>query len=259
MTWWQAVCLGGVQGLTEFLPISSSGHLILISRLFHIAGHSLAFDVFLHAGTLLAVLAAFRRTFRELVRRPFSRPVGLLLVSTAPTVAVGVLFEDAFAQMFHGGATLGLEFIVTGLLIWFAEARQRETAPGGREITYRGAWWIGVAQGAAIMPALSRSALTLCTALSLGVDRKTAVEYSFVLSAPVILGAVLWESRSQALSGGAGLPLWCGCAASAVTGYLAIRLMLRWVRQRRLGVFAWYTLLLGLAIVAGQILVHRFF
>lgn len=265
MEWGQGLLLGSVQGLTEFLPVSSSGHLLLMSRVFGIAAHSLAFDVFLHFGTLAAVVFAYRRTLWRLVRRPWNRLALLLLLGTAPAVLAGVALEEEFTRVFHSGATLGIEFVLTGLLLLWAEAKRADEVgrdPGaggaGQPITGRRALWIGCAQAAAIMPALSRSGLTMATALALGVSREQAVDFSFLLSIPAIAGATLLELRKLP-PGGLSPALWTGMLASAVTGYGAILLVTRFVRRGKLNVFGYYTLAVGLAVIVDQFVTHRAF
>lgn len=267
MDWRQGLLLGAVQGLTEFLPVSSSGHLLLVSRIFGIAAHSLALDVFLHAGTLAAVMFAYRRTLWRLVRRPRDRLARFLLIGTAPAVLAGVVLEEEFARVFHSGATLGIEFVLTGLLLLWAEAKRLDDpsdashpamAVAGQRLTGRRALWIGCAQGAAIMPALSRSGLTMAAALALGVSREEAVDFSFLLSVPAIAGATLWEARKLPLSG-ISPSLWIGMLASAVTGYVAIRFVTHWVRRGKLNVFGYYTVAVGLLVMLDQVVTHTVF
>ncbi len=257
----QGLFLGAVQGLTEFLPVSSSGHLLLVSRIFGIADHSLTFDVFLHAGTLIAVVFAYWRTLWRLARQPRDRLVRLLFIGTAPAVLAGAVLEEEFARVFHSGATLGIEFVITGLLLLWAEARRVDGALAdfpGRSLTGGRALWIGCAQGAAIMPALSRSGLTMATALALGIKREEAVDFSFLLSVPAIAGATLWEARKLSLAA-VSPALLAGMLASAATGYLAIRFLTRWIRRGKLNVFGYYTIAVGLFVMLDQIVAHRVF
>ncbi|MHB1630277.1 MAG: undecaprenyl-diphosphate phosphatase [Bacilli bacterium] len=260
MTVTQAMILGALQGLTEFLPISSSGHLVLAQKMMHLTGNSLSFDVFLHFGTLLAVLFAFRSDIAALLARPRTRLLWLLIVSTLPTVAIGLLLERTIELIFRSGATLGIEFVITGLLLLYVEAT---AAPGrlqAQDISYRRALLIGIAQGAAILPALSRSGLTLCAALGAGVERQEAVRYSFLLSIPVILGATAMELKNVGPLPWAGsLPLVCAMVASALTGYATIRYLLRFIKHRSLRPFGYYAIALGLLVIGDQWFMHRFF
>jgi len=261
MTVWQAILLGLVQGCTEFLPISSSGHLVLIDHLMHISTNALALDTMLHLGTLVAVILAYRRELTELIRQPFGKLAQLLVVATIPTVIIGLLFEKTFERIFHSGATIGAEFVFTGALLLYTELRsQHSEGRKSHSLRFRSAFLIGLAQGAAIMPALSRSGLTLCAAIEQGVERTEAVRFSFLLSIPVILGATLLQSKEW-LSTGAGMPssLWWGLGASMLSGYLAIRLFTRFIAHHRLHVFGIYTMALGCLILVDQLVTHHWF
>lgn len=265
MAIWQALLMGLVQGCTEFLPVSSSGHLVLLDHFLHVSGQALALDTMLHVGTLLAVVIVYRKDLIDLVKHPFSRNARLLLAATVPTVIIGLSFENAFEAIFHSGATIGAEFVFTGALILYTElqASRQRLMGGGKPVaalTYRGAVWVGLAQGAAIMPALSRSGLTLCATLGQGVKRTEAVRFSFLLSIPVILGGALVQGKEWLATGGGFPPaLWWGMAASAASGYIAIRVFTRFIARRRLNLFGYYTLTLGLLIIFDQVVTHRFF
>ncbi len=260
MTIWQAIVLGAIQGLTEFLPVSSSGHLVLMDKLLYLKGNSLTLDVFLHTGTLMAVVSYYFREILALLRRPFSKLGLRLLVSTMPTVIIALLFEKTFEQIFHSGATLGIEFVITGVLLLYVESRLDQRGIPKEKISMSGAFFIGLAQGAAILPALSRSALTLCTALGFGMKRDDAVKYSFLLSVPIVFGATIFEVKDiGATSFAMGGTLWLALAASACTGYLAIFGMTKLIKTMSLRPFGYYTLLVGLFVMMDQALFHRFF
>lgn len=260
MTVIQATILGALQGVTEFLPISSSGHLVLAQKMMHVPGNSLSFDIFLHFGTLLAVLFAFRRDISALFKKPRDRLLRVLLVSTLPTVAIGLVFERTIELVFHSGATLGIEFVITGLLLLYVEATSVPGRLQARDISYRRAFWIGMAQGAAILPALSRSGLTLCASLGAGVERQEAVRYSFLLSIPIILGATVVQLKNIGpFSSSASLPFLCGMIASALTGYAAIRYLLRFIKRGSLRPFGYYVIALGMLVISDQWFTHRFF
>jgi undecaprenyl-diphosphatase len=257
----EGIFLGLVQGVTEFLPISSSGHLVLFQRLFGVEEGAMTFDILLHFGTLLAVFAVYWRDLLDLVRNPFGKLGRLLLVGTIPTVAIGLLFEDLFDRVFASGETLGVEFVITGLVIWWAHAA-RTGHKGEREMTYLDAALVGTLQGAAILPALSRSGLTICGALFRGLDREFAAKYSFLMSVPVILGANLLEAK-ELLKGGSTVQLGMveilGTLAAAVSGYVAIRYMIRLIVTKGLRMFAWYVWALGALILFDQWVTQRWF
>ncbi len=261
MTLFHALLLGSIQGITEFLPISSSGHLVLIQHLLHLNEDSLSFDIFLHFGTLIAVIVALRRELFTLLCHPTDRFVHLLVISTIPTVLIGLLFKKTFELIFHSGATLGIEFVITGTLLLYVETLTQRNQPLlAREMNYRSAFWIGMAQGAAILPALSRSGLTLCTALGMGIERSDAVRYSFLLSVPIILGATIFELKDAPSTLSTINPtLFVGMSASALTGYIAIRFLLKVIERVSLRPFGYYTLVLGGLIIADQLIFHTLF
>ncbi len=278
MTSIQAIILGITQGLTEFLPISSSGHLVVLERLFHIKSN-LSFDVLLHLGTLLALLLYFRAAVSELLRHPTSPLMRRLIAGSIPTFVIGYVFEDAVASAFSNGVTLGLEFVITGVLLLFSESltARKEVLPRTRSlrrsatnspsattlheslVSYRQAVWMGVAQGAAVFPALSRSGLTISAGLGLGLTREAAVRFSFLLSIPAIAGATAYELVKAPLHVQLSGTLFAGLLASAVVGYLAIRFMMNYVRRASLRGFGYYAAVLGVLIITDQLFFHRFF
>ncbi|MHB1421122.1 MAG: undecaprenyl-diphosphate phosphatase [Bacillota bacterium] len=257
----QAIILGIVQGLTEFLPVSSSGHLVLFQKLFHLTSSSLAFDVVVHFGTLVAVLIYFWSDIVGILRKPFCRLTALLIAGSIPTAIIGFAFSDFFEKAFQTGKTLGIEFIATGLLLWFAENVRsgRKKLP---QTTIPDALVIGTMQGIAILPAISRSGLTIAGSLFRGLDRRFAARFSFLLSIPAILGATALEGKSLVESGLANEPvtaLALGTLAAAISGYLAIGYMLKILERGSLKVFSYYVFILGTIVILDQLLFHIFF
>jgi undecaprenyl-diphosphatase len=263
MTLWHSMLLGFVQGMTEFLPISSSGHLVLMQRLLGMkTDSSLTLDVLLHFGTLVAVVGVFWKDLLHVLTRPFGRLSRLLIAATLPTALIGITLEDYFARLFASGATIGVEFLITGTVLWLAETG----VPGRKrlhETGYIDAVIIGTLQGAAILPAISRSGLTIVGALFRGLDREFAARFSFLLSVPAILGATLLEgSKLLAGEGGGfavGMPDLLGTLLAAVSGYLAIRFMVRRIVKRSLKPFAIYVWVLGGMILFDQLCTHQYF
>jgi undecaprenyl-diphosphatase len=257
MNEFQAIILGIIQGLTEFLPVSSTGHLYLGRHLFGLDEAGLFLDTMLHIGTLFAVLAVYGDDVIAIVKKPFNRLTGLLLVGTVPAVAVGLLFEDFFEEVSRTGATVGYEFLLTGFVLWMADRlKSRGTKPLER-ISYGDALFIGCFQAAAIMPALSRSGLTIAASLYRRMDREAAARFSFLLSLPAIGGGVLLQG-AKLFSGESreiiGLsPLLLGTLFSAIFGYLAVRWMIGLLKSGSLKGFAVYVWLLGLFILGAQL------
>lgn len=247
----KGIWLGMIQGWTEFLPISSSGHLVLARKWFGLSEAGLLFDTFMHFGTLFAVLFIFRKEVLLLFSQPFSRLMGLLLVGTIPAALVGILFADFFDRIAVTGETIGWEFLATGVILWIAD---RYRAKGGRltvdELSVGDALWIGTLQAAAILPALSRSGLTLAGALWIGMEKEEAARFSFLLSIPAIIGANLFLPLYKLGKGTrleqVDLPLlFLGGLSAFIAGYLAIRWMLKILRSGSLKGFSYYVWGLG--------------
>ena len=253
-----AVLLGLLQGLTEFLPVSSSGHLALAQSL--IPGFSqpgVLFDVTLHIGTLVAVCIYFRQDLREMALSLFSsgkedaaasrRMLWLLIAGSVPTAAIGLLFRKQFEAMFSDVYGVGVWFIVTGALLFLTD----RVSTRGRELSAMGlldALVIGIAQGLAIIPSLSRSGTTIAAGVFLGLERGLLVRYSFLLSIPAVAGAFVLElvtHRHEALQGFDPLAYGAGTLAALVVGYWSIGVLLNMTRSRRLSVFAYYCWAVG--------------
>ncbi|HEX5678800.1 MAG TPA: undecaprenyl-diphosphate phosphatase [Alcanivorax sp.] len=253
----QALILALIQGFTEFLPISSSAHLILPSQMFGWPDQGLAFDVAVHLGTLLAVVAYYRRDLWAMTRgagdgivqrrmNPDLRLGLLVVLATVPAVAAGFLAKDLIENELRSAAVIAVTTVVFGVLLWLADvygARKRAVA----ELGVGSALLIGVAQAVALIPGTSRSGITITAALALGFRRKDAARFSFLLSIPVILGAGLLKTKDLLEStvpvdwGHMGL----GVAVSAVTAYLTIMLFLRLLDRVGMLPFMLYRLLLG--------------
>lgn len=263
-----ALVLGLVQGLSEFLPISSSGHLILVPWLFgwndfESASVAKAFDVALHIGTLVAVVAYFRRDLgvyiREgtnlLVKRTKPRTTEgrvavLLVVSTVPAAVVGAVFEHWIDSRLGTPTIIAMSLILFGVLLAVADRLVGERTV--EALNGRDAWIIGAAQALALNPGTSRSGITMTAARSLGFDRDSAARLSFLMSIPVIAGAVVLKVGKLMVAGippGLGTAMIVGIATSAVSGWVAVWVMLRFVRQRGFAPFVVYRIGLGVAVL----------
>jgi undecaprenyl-diphosphatase len=263
----RAAILGIVQGLTEFLPISSSAHLILVPKFLGWTDpflDSAAFDVMLHMGTLVALLVYFWRDLvrivvawlgsirdRSLGGDPERRLAWLLLVSVVPAAILGAALESFFDRTFRDAiAWIGVFILVGAGLLWLAErwgTRRRSLA----DMTLRDAVAIGLAQAAALFPGISRSGITIATGLFLGLEREAAARFSFLMAVPVIAGAGLWKARTLV---GAGLEgaqvdqLIVGVVTSAVFGFVAIWFLLGFLRRNSTLVFILYRVLLAATV-----------
>lgn len=253
----KALILGTVQGLTEFLPVSSTGHLLLGRKLLGLSEAGLFLDTMLHLGTLLAVVAVFWKDIVDMMKRPFSRLSLLIIVGTIPTAIIGLAFEDFFEDISKTGVTVGWEFLATGVILWVADNMKKKGTKNIEQVSFKDALIVGTLQGAAILPAISRSGLTIAGALFRGIDKQAAARFSFLLSLPAILGAVVLQSAKlaggQAESIGA-IPLLVGTLAAAVSGYLAVKWMLSILQRGSLKIFSVYVWILGIGVLTAQML-----
>jgi undecaprenyl-diphosphatase len=250
----EAFILGLIQGLTEFLPISSTGHLFLGRHLFGLNEAGLFLDTMLHIGTLLAVIVVYKQEFVYMIKHPLSKRTFLLVVGTIPAVVVGLAFKDYFEEISKTGVTIGWEFLVTGLFLWFAD-NIKNGYKKMDDISYTDAFFIGTFQAAAIFPAISRSGLTIVAALIRKLDRETAAYFSFLLSTPAIVGAILLQSQDLfegTVENISAVSLSIGLISSALFGYFAVKWMIAYLKKHSLKIFAVYVWILGLIVIILQ-------
>jgi len=270
MNLFQAVILGIVQGITEFLPVSSSGHLALYHAFLREEGagtqFELMFDVVLHLGTLMSVFIVLRKEIWSLIRRPFQRLTAVIVIATVPIIPVGIIFRDSIEGLRVNIPYLMVGFIVTGLLLIYADSIKRpHLTKGINDITFWDALTVGLMQAVAIMPAISRSGSTTAASLFRKIKREDAAKFVFLLSIPAILGAVVMEGRevvtgSMSLSTGHWLMLLFGFAAAALSGYLAVSLVFKLIQKARLRYFSFYLFALAMFIAVDTfVLDGRFF
>ena len=250
MTLLDAIVLGIVQGLTEFLPVSSSGHLVVMqSFLKNFSQPGVLFDVTLHLGTVIAVLLYFRKRFIKILTN--KKLLLLLLVSTAVTGVIGVAFKDAFEKMFSDIKLVGASFIVTAIILLFAE----KVKPGNKtekEMTWLNALFIGLIQGIAIIPGISRSGSTIAGGLFAKLDRKFAAEFSFLLSVPAVLGAAVLQTRDLTKADMVNIDIvfyLSGLIAAAVAGYVCTKLLVQIIQKQRLNYFSIYLIIVGTIVL----------
>lgn len=276
MTYLQAAILGIVQGLSEFLPISSSGHLALLQYFFGVEADSvLLFTVMMHVGTLVSVFIIYRKdiaalivelghTIRDLCTgkgprinaNPMRRMGFMIIVATIPTAIIGLVFEDFFESLYASIVAIAIGLIFTGTILFIAE-RMGKSEKGPMEMKWRHAIFIGCMQGIAICPGVSRSGSTLFGGLMAGLDRKFAVEFAFLISIPSILGSVILEVP-DALAEGADAsmagPMILGVILAALSGIFAIKAMIRVVSNKRLIGFTVYVWLVAAGVLAYSLL-----
>lgn len=257
----QAAILGLVQGLGEFLPISSSGHLLLARMLLgldvtQMSGYHIL-DILLHVGTLVPILIVFWKDWWAILRNPFrSKTLLLLFIASMPTLLFKVVFDD-FITSCEAGWFLGVSFLLTGFFLLFAETFSAKMRNAADKPGYKHAIVMGCMQGIALLPGVSRSGSTLAGGLLSGLNRKSAAKFSFMMSAPAIVGALLIDGKTAIEEGWfqelALVPTLVGMVVAGVSGYLAIRFMLSLISRVSLNWFALYVSVLGVAFLLLQL------
>lgn len=275
MTVIEALILGIVQGLTEFLPVSSSAHLVLVPDLMGWEAPSVSFDLVLHLGSMVAVIAYFWRDLLGIIKAFFEqdeaavvkRRVGLfLVVGTIPAAVIGGLLEKKFEAAFGEPAWVAFFLMITGVLLLASQKVSGERALHGRgvaQMKISDVLAIGFAQAVAILPGISRSGSTISTGLFLGLKRETAARYSFLLSVPIIAGAAIFKLRhgfgggADSETGGNGeetATLITGFLFAAVSGFAAVKFLLGYVRRHSLAVFAIYCWVVGGGVLLSKLI-----
>lgn len=271
MTILEAIILGLVQGLAEFLPISSSGHLALLQHFFGIEGESVVlFAVLLHLGTLISVFIVYAKDIWELCKelvevakdlisgkgfgfnKNETRRLGyMIIVATVPTAVIGIVFNDLFKSFYTNLMPIGIGLILTGSVLIISERIGKGNLQI-KEMKFRHAIFVGICQGIAIAPGVSRSGSTLFGSLMSGIKRETAVKFAFLISIPSILGSVVLEAPG-AFDGGLDghwiLPILIGMIVAAVSGLVAIKTMIAFVARQKLIYFSVYTWVLGIGVI----------
>ncbi len=260
MTLFHAVVLGIVQGLGEFLPISSSAHLILVPWLLKFPDPGLAFDAALHFGTAIAVIAFFRKDFVRLLKalihsvstrtvRTFDeRFAWYLIICSIPGALIGVFLEKDAENLFRAPLLIAATLSVMGIALLLADRYSKKTKDI-RHISFKDALIIGTAQAMAIVPGISRSGITVTASLLRGLGRSDAARFSFLLSAPITIGAALFEAR-KLIHVHIDAPFFVGVIVSAVIGYLSIKYLIKYLQERSFAVFTFYRLMFAAIILA---------
>ena len=268
MSVWEAILLGLVQGLTEFLPVSSSGHLTIFKELFSIETGNLSFEIVVHAATVLSTIVAFRKEIARLLAGLFTLKMNpekdyifKICVSMIPVVIVGLFFKEQVDRIFGSGILIvGFMLLLTAILLTISETitkireQKKRGAAEGRPVGYKEAFIIGVAQAFAVMPGLSRSGSTISTGLMLGVSKNEIAKFSFLMVLVPILGetflSMVEGDFSMAESGIGTLSLLSGAVAAFLSGLFACTLMINLVKRARLHYFAVYCAIVGAICIA---------
>lgn len=265
MEWWEAVLLGLIQGTTEWLPISSSGHLQITRGLLGLEA-STFYDLVLHVGTLFVVLWVYRMrvaeiavalltlprdaaktSWKQAASTPTRKLAWMVALASVPIAIGGFVFEARIEAAFASLRTVGFSLLATGVLLW--STRRLDGSDGEQSIDARRSLWIGVFQMFALLPGVSRSGSTIAAGMHIGLDRKAAADFAFLLAIPALVGATLFKA-SDATNGAWSEPaLWIGFAVSTIVGYATLTWLLGYVKDKGLHPFAWYCWAVGAAVL----------
>ena len=251
----QAMVLGLVQGVTEFLPVSSSGHLLFARAVLGTQAEPLLFEIIVHLGTLLAVMLVFWRDIVHMFRHPLGKLVRYLLIATLPAVFATLLFGD-FVESAFGGRFLAVGFLLTALLLFASERLEKREARPFSRMRVADALTMGAMQAVALFPGISRSGSTIAGGLFRGLDRKLCARFSFLMSIPAILGSLVFKFKDMMELGGGGTSPWAlvlGALCAAVSGFWAIRFLLRIIAHKKLYAFAAYVAAMGVFVLGCQL------
>jgi len=257
MTFLESLSLGALQGLTEFLPVSSSGHLIILHEFLGGVENTLSFDILVHLATLLAVLVYFRKDILNLLKTflalIFKREVVeedkklffAIIIGTIPAVLLGLLFGEEFESLFRNSFSVAIALILGSILFILAEKFYR----GHQPLNNKKSFWIGCFQALALIPGVSRSGATIAGGFLLGLSREKAVRFSFLLSVPVIFGANIISFLNRGVVEFMSLEILVGFLSAFVFGLLAIHFLIHFLKKHTLSVFVWYRIILALVIL----------
>ncbi|MDO5851533.1 MAG: undecaprenyl-diphosphatase UppP [Methanobacteriaceae archaeon] len=262
-----AIILGAVQGISEFLPISSSGHLVLIQQLLGVQT-GLAFDTILHLGTLVAIFSFFWKdilrliggfigslkditegNFKKGIQKNVSKKFAwLLIIGTIPTGILGILFKDAIETVFRGTIFVGVFLLITGIILYYSQ-RHSSGKITTKEMSFTQSIIIGICQGLAIFPGISRSGATIASGLCIGLEREYAARYSFLLSIPAVMGAGLIQIKDIVSLDMSITALIAGFISSIIFGYYSIKLLIKMIKGWSLDIFAYYCWIVGILTI----------
>ncbi len=254
----EAIILGIVQGLTEFLPVSSSGHLVLLQNVFGITNNVVLFDIFLHLATLLSVIIVFRKSIWQLITHPFSKKILFLVISTVITGVLALIFEPLFKNAFSG-QWLVVGFLITAIVLLLADVYS-EKIVNNKQVNSKKAALLGLFQAIAIFPGISRSGSTICGGVFLKIKKETLAEYSFLMSLPIIVLALVYEIIKTDFTSEV-FPIiqsLVGFVFAFVFGVLAIKVMLKIIKTSKYFYFSIYLGVLSVFLLLNQFIFNLF-
>lgn len=251
-----SIVLGVVQGISEFLPISSSAHLVILPYLFNWQYKGLQFDVALHFGTVIAIVVFFWSDWVKIVRSAFTRKseteyqsniLWQILIATIPAGIVGYFIADYVEGSLHSPYLLAINLVVFGLILWLVD-KLTKTRLESKQINYFHSFIVGLAQSVALVPGVSRSGITMIASRGLGLNRESAAKFSFLLGTPAMIGAFILEMRKMSVAE-LNMPFFAGVIASAIAGALAIKFLLNYLKKSDFTIFVAYRILLAILVL----------
>lgn len=261
-----SIFLGIVQGLTEFLPVSSSGHLTLIKKIFGIDGaeFGMSFDIALHVATLVAVLIVLFRDVFDILRHPICKSMLFWIIATIPAGICGLLFEDAVERLLKSGVILGVCFLITAAVLFFSERIALKRTEEGKTLEEL-KWWeagiIGLAQAFAILPGISRSGSTMAAGMFVGLRKDKAINFAFLMSIPVVCGSLLLGVKDfiETPESFDALVVVSGMLAAGISGFFAVKFMVEFFKKRSMKGFSIYLTVIGVLVILDQLVFKVFF
>jgi undecaprenyl-diphosphatase len=257
----EALILGIIQGISEFLPISSSGHLVLLQRVFGIEEGALTFDIAVHFATLMPIFIIFRNDIIKIIKNPIKQKAILYIAGSIPIAIVGYLFSDQIESLFESGRFLGIAFLITAIVLYLSD-RKKNRGKEIKDLSVIDSFIIGIFQSFAAVPGISRSGMTISGGLLVNMKKKPVIKFAFLLGTPAILGATLKDILDNGISGFSDIgiiPLITGMIAAGVLGFIAIKFMLNVFSRINIKYFVYYLTGLGLLILLDQLFFNTFF
>jgi len=261
MNIFEAIFFGLIQGLTEFLPVSSSGHLALFKHLFEIdfEKFGMSFDISLHIATIIAVIIVLRKDIWEILKKPFQKVTLYIIIATIPAAVIGVLFNDKVEAVGSVLWMVGVCFLVTGVVLYFSDviSKSKSEKRPLSEATLKDAVFTGCAQAVGVLPGISRSGSTISGGLISGMSREAATRFSFLMSIPIILGSCVFDLKdvfSTGIEAEIIMPTLVGMIAAGISGFLACKFMINYIKKKGMKIFVYYMFAVGIFSILWDLL-----